>query len=88
MQVSKPEAPPRRTAAINGAACIVMAFDEDGQAATCGDKVRICERAFKIMTGPEVGFNPVDIVFDLNILTICTGLEEHNNYAVDFIKAT
>ena len=71
-----------------GAACIVMAFDEEGQAATCAEKVRICERAFKIMTGPEVGFNPVDIVFDLNILTICTGLEEHNNYAVDFIKAT
>ena len=63
-----------------GAACIVMAFDEDGQAATSEDKVRICKRAFEIMTGPQVNFNPVDIVFDLNILTICTGLEEHNNY--------
>ena len=51
-------------------------------------QVRICKRAFEIMTGPKVGFNPVDIVFDLNILTICTGLEEHNNYGVDFIKAT
>jgi 5-methyltetrahydrofolate--homocysteine methyltransferase len=50
--------------------------------------VRICKRAFDLMVGPKVGFNPFDIVFDLNILTICTGLEEHNNYAVDFIKAT
>ena len=71
-----------------GAAVIVMAFDEEGQAATCADKVRICKRAFDIMVGPKVGFNPVDIVFDLNILTICTGLEEHNNYGIDFIKAT
>jgi 5-methyltetrahydrofolate--homocysteine methyltransferase len=71
-----------------GAACIVMAFDEEGQAATCEDKIRICKRAFDIMVGPRVGFNPVDIVFDLNILTICTGLEEHNNYGIDFIKAT
>ena len=71
-----------------GAAVIVMAFDEDGQAATCEDKVRICKRAWDVMTGPKVNFNPVDIVFDLNILTICTGLEEHNNYGVDFIKAT
>ena len=71
-----------------GAAVIVMAFDEEGQAATCEDKVRICKRAFELMVGPKIGFNPVDIVFDLNILTICTGLEEHNNYGVDFIKAT
>jgi len=71
-----------------GAAVIVMAFDEDGQAATCEDKVRICKRAFDLMVGPKIGFNPVDIVFDLNILTICTGLEEHNNYGIDFIKAT
>jgi 5-methyltetrahydrofolate--homocysteine methyltransferase len=70
-----------------GAAVIVMAFDEDGQAAGCEDKVRICQRAFKILT-EKVGFNPVDIIFDLNILTICTGLEEHNNYGIDFIKAT
>lgn len=71
-----------------GAAVIVMAFDEEGQAATCEDKVRICKRAFDIMVGPKVKFNPVDIVFDLNILTICTGLEEHNNYGIDFINAT
>ena len=71
-----------------GAAVIVMAFDEQGQAATCEDKVRICKRAFDLMVGPKIGFNPVDIVFDLNILTICTGLEEHNNYGIDFIKAT
>jgi len=70
-----------------GAAVIVMAFDEEGQAADCEAKVRICQRAFKILT-EVVKFNPVDIVFDLNILTICTGLEEHNNYGVDFIKAT
>jgi 5-methyltetrahydrofolate--homocysteine methyltransferase len=71
-----------------GAAVIVMAFDEEGQAATCEDKVRICKRAYDLMVGPKIGFNPVDIVFDLNILTICTGLEEHNNYGIDFIKAT
>lgn len=71
-----------------GAAVIVMAFDEDGQAATCEDKVRICKRAYDLIVGPAVGFNPVDIVFDLNILTICTGMEEHNNYGIDFIKAT
>jgi len=71
-----------------GAAVIVMAFDEEGQAATCEDKVRICKRAYDLMVGPTVGFNPVDIVFDLNILTICTGMEEHNNYGVDFIRAT
>eukprot|EP00283_Hemiselmis_rufescens_P004932 CAMPEP_0173434836 /NCGR_PEP_ID=MMETSP1357-20121228/13534_1 /TAXON_ID=77926 /ORGANISM="Hemiselmis rufescens, Strain PCC563" /LENGTH=1285 /DNA_ID=CAMNT_0014399743 /DNA_START=10 /DNA_END=3867 /DNA_ORIENTATION=- len=71
-----------------GAAVIVMAFDEEGQAAGRDDKIRICQRAFKILTGPQVGFNPVDIIFDLNILTICTGLEEHNNYGIDFIEAT
>ena len=56
----------------------------------CEDKVRICKRAFDLLTHPDgpVRFNPVDIVFDLNILTICTGMEEHNNYGVDFIKAT
>ena len=56
----------------------------------CEDKVRICKRAYDLLTDPNgpVGFNPVDIVFDLNILTICTGMEEHNNYGVDFIKAT
>ncbi|EKX44016.1 hypothetical protein GUITHDRAFT_159764 [Guillardia theta CCMP2712] len=70
-----------------GAAVIVMAFDEQGQAAGYEDKVRICQRAYKILV-EEVKFNPFDIVFDLNILTICTGLEEHNNYGVDFINAT
>ncbi len=68
-----------------GAAIIVMAFDENGQAATYKDKIRICERAYKILT-EEVGFSPNDIIFDPNILTIATGIEEHNNYAVDFIN--
>jgi 5-methyltetrahydrofolate--homocysteine methyltransferase len=71
-----------------GAAVIVMAFDEDGQAATEEDKVRICKRSYDILVGPKVGFNPVDIVFDPNILTIATGIEEHNRYALDFINAT
>eukprot|EP00897_Mesotaenium_endlicherianum_P008500 jgi/Mesen1/7679/ME000401S07012 len=71
----------------HGAAVVVMAFDEDGQAATEFDKVRICTRAYKILV-EDVGFNPQDIIFDPNILTIATGLDEHNNYAVDFINAT
>ncbi len=70
-----------------GAAAIVMAFDERGQAATYEDKIRICERAYRILVD-EVGFSPEDIVFDPNILTVATGMEEHNNYAVDFIRAT
>jgi 5-methyltetrahydrofolate--homocysteine methyltransferase len=70
-----------------GAAAVVMAFDEQGQAATLEDKVRICERAYRILTN-EVGFPPEDIIFDPNILTVATGMEEHNNYAVDFINAT
>lgn len=70
-----------------GAAVIVMAFDENGQAANYEDKIRICERAYKILT-EEIGFPPQDIIFDPNILTVATGIEEHNNYAVDFIKAT
>ena len=70
-----------------GAAVVVMAFDEKGQAASYEDKIRICERAYKILVD-EVGFNPEDIIFDPNILTIATGMEEHNNYAVDFIRAT
>jgi 5-methyltetrahydrofolate--homocysteine methyltransferase len=70
-----------------GAAVVVMAFDETGQAATAADKVRMCQRAYKILV-EEVGFNPEDIIFDPNILTIGTGMEEHNNYAVDFINAT
>jgi len=70
-----------------GAAVVVMAFDEKGQAATYEDKIRICERAYRILVD-EVGFNPQDIIFDPNILTVATGMEEHNNYAVDFIEAT
>jgi len=70
-----------------GAAVVVMAFDEQGQAATYEDKIRVCERAYRILVG-EVGFPPEDIIFDPNILTVATGMEEHNNYAVDFINAT
>ena len=69
-----------------GAAVVVMAFDEQGQAATFEDKIRICERAYRILT--EIGFDPADIIFDPNILTVATGMEEHNNYAVDFVNAT
>jgi 5-methyltetrahydrofolate--homocysteine methyltransferase len=70
-----------------GAAVVVMAFDEQGQAATYEDKIRVCERAYRILVD-EVGFPPEDIIFDPNILTVATGMEEHNNYAVDYIKAT
>jgi 5-methyltetrahydrofolate--homocysteine methyltransferase len=70
-----------------GAAVVVMAFDEKGQAATYDEKIRICERAYRILVD-EVGFNPNDIIFDPNILTVATGIEEHNNYALDFINAT
>jgi 5-methyltetrahydrofolate--homocysteine methyltransferase len=70
-----------------GAAVVVMAFDERGQAATYEDKIRICERAYRILAD-EVGFPPEDIIFDPNILTVATGMEEHNNYAVDYINAT
>ena len=70
-----------------GAAVVVMAFDEQGQAATYEEKIRICERAYRILVD-EVGFPAEDIIFDPNILTVATGMEEHNNYAVDFIKAT
>ncbi|MEM7646524.1 MAG: methionine synthase, partial [Pseudomonadota bacterium] len=69
-----------------GAAVIVMAFDEKGQAASKDDKIRICQRAYKILT-EDVGFPPEDIVFDPNVLTVATGIEEHNNYALDFIEA-
>src|SRR6201999_849849 len=75
-----------RTVLMYGAAVVVMAFDEQGQAATYEDKIRICERAYRILL--EVGFAPEDIIFDPNILTVATGMEEHNNYAVDFINAT
>jgi 5-methyltetrahydrofolate--homocysteine methyltransferase len=69
-----------------GAAVVVMAFDETGQAVTRADKVAICERAYKLLT-EEVGFPGEDIIFDVNILTVGTGIEEHNNYAVEFIEA-
>jgi 5-methyltetrahydrofolate--homocysteine methyltransferase len=70
-----------------GAAVVVMAFDEQGQAANYEEKIRICERAYRILVD-QVGFPPEDIIFDPNILTIATGMEEHNNYAVDYINAT
>jgi 5-methyltetrahydrofolate--homocysteine methyltransferase len=70
----------------HGAAVVVMAFDEEGQAADEENKVRICKRSYDILVN-EVGFPPEDIIFDPNILTIATGIEEHNNYAVDFINA-
>jgi 5-methyltetrahydrofolate--homocysteine methyltransferase len=70
-----------------GAAVIVMAFDEKGQADNYERRIEICQRAYRILT-EEVGFPPQDIIFDPNILTVATGIEEHNNYAVDFIRAT
>jgi len=70
-----------------GAAAIVMAFDEEGQADTCDRKVEICTRAYKILT-EVVGFPPEDIIFDPNIFAVATGIEEHNNYGMDFIEAT
>ncbi|MDB5530199.1 MAG: metH [Devosia sp.] len=70
-----------------GAAVVVMAFDEQGQADTLERKVEICTRAYKLLT-EEVGFPPEDIVFDPNVFAIATGIEEHNNYGVDFIEAT
>lgn len=69
-----------------GAAVIVMAFNELGQAVDKENKVKICQRAYKILT-EDVGFDPCDIIFDPNILTVATGIDEHNNYAVDFIEA-
>jgi 5-methyltetrahydrofolate--homocysteine methyltransferase len=70
-----------------GAAVVVMAFDEKGQADSFERRIEICQRSYDILVN-EVGFNPSDIIFDPNILTVATGLEEHNNYAVDFINAT
>ena len=70
-----------------GAAAVVMAFDEDGQADTCARKVEICTRAYRVLT-EQVGFPPEDIIFDPNIFAVATGIEEHDNYAVDFIEAT
>jgi 5-methyltetrahydrofolate--homocysteine methyltransferase len=75
-----------RTIRKYGAAVVVMAFDEDGQAVDCENKVRICKRAYKLLT-EEAGFPPEDVIFDPNILTVGTGLEEHANYAVEFIEA-
>ena len=70
-----------------GAAVVVMAFDEVGQADTKARKVEICQRAYKILV-EQIGFPPQDIIFDPNIFAVATGIEEHNNYAVDFIEAT
>lgn len=70
-----------------GAAVVVMAFDEKGQADTVTRKIEVCSRAYRLLVD-EVGFNPHDIIFDPNVLAIATGMEEHNNYAVDFIEAT
>jgi 5-methyltetrahydrofolate--homocysteine methyltransferase len=69
-----------------GAAVVVMAFDEQGQATDTASKFRICKRSYDILVH-TVGFNPNDIIFDPNILTIATGYEEHNTYAIDFIEA-
>src|SRR3989344_2256454 len=70
-----------------GAAAVVMAFDEKGQADTFARKIEICERAYRFLVD-EIGFPPEDIIFDPNILAVATGIEEHDNYAVDFIEAT
>jgi len=70
-----------------GAAAVVMAFDENGQAVETIDKVQVCQRAYKLLT-EVVGFPPEDIIFDPNILTVATGIEEHNDYAINFIEAT
>ncbi|MGB0467349.1 MAG: methionine synthase [Pontibacterium sp.] len=70
-----------------GAAVVVMAFDEDGQADTYARKIEICERSYRVLVD-QVGFPPEDIIFDPNIFAVATGIDEHNNYAVDFIEAT
>ncbi len=76
-----------RTLKKFGAAVVVMAFDEEGQAADEQRKVEICQRSFRILT-EVVGFAASDVIFDPNILTIATGMEEHDNYGVDFVRAT
>ncbi len=76
-----------RTVLKYGAAVTVMAFDERGQASNLADRIRICERAYRLLVD-QIGFAPEDIIFDPNVLTVGTGMEEHNNYAVDFIEAT
>ena len=70
-----------------GAAVVVMAFDEEGQAVDRARKTAICRRSYDILTSDEVGFHPSDIVFDPNILTVATGMEEHDSYGVEFIQA-
>ena len=70
-----------------GAAVVVMAFDEQGQADTCERRIAVCQRAYRLLVD-EVGFRPSDIIFDPNVLAVATGMEEHDNYAVDFIRAT
>ena len=70
-----------------GAAAVVMAFDEQGQADTYERRIEVCERAYRLLVD-RVGFNPQDIIFDPNVLAVATGMDEHNNYAVDFIRAT
>jgi len=70
-----------------GAGVVVMAFDEKGQAVTVEEKVRICERAYRILVG-ELGFDPGDVIFDPNVLAVATGIDEHNDYAKAFIEAT
>ncbi|MBC7396291.1 MAG: methionine synthase, partial [Bdellovibrionales bacterium] len=69
-----------------GAAVVIMAFDEQGQAATLAEKVRICTRSYELLR-THLNFNPADIIFDANVLTVATGMEEHNSYALDFIQA-
>jgi 5-methyltetrahydrofolate--homocysteine methyltransferase len=76
-----------RVCQLYGASVVVMAFDEKGQADTQTRKIEICQRAYNILT-KQVGFDPQDIIFDPNIFAVATGLEEHNNYGVDFIEAT
>ncbi len=90
LSLKEGEAPFRQQARLlkkYGAAAVVMAFDEQGQADTKDRKVAICTRAYRILTD-EIGFDPQDIIFDPNIFAVATGIEEHNNYAVDFIEAT
>ena len=76
-----------RTVKKYGAAVVVMAFDEEGQADTIDRKVEICQRAYKILVEEE-GFDPTDIIFDPNIFAVATGIAEHNEYAINFIEAT
>ena len=76
-----------RTIKRYGAAAVVMAFDEQGQADTYESRIEVCERAYRLLVN-RVGFNPQDIIFDPNVLAVATGMDEHNNYAVDFIRAT